>query len=148
MPQKYLFEAIGVQPKKENSMQALARLNNQMKLGLTNGVPTLISRVREAILAYRANPVVTGLIEGHVSDWMTVQYIANSTGIPSENIFKQINLPLDGNAYKPIGYLGSSLNYPGGSRQLMADLQKIVDSQAVPSVKPTEPAQPVGTAKP
>jgi hypothetical protein len=136
VPQKYLFEAANIQPKEENSMIALNRLNNQMKLGKLNGEPTLIKTIRDAIIAYRASPVVTGLIERKVSDWMNVQYIANSTGIPAETIFQEIGIPMDGNAYLPLGYLSDTVNYTGGSKALVSALQKIVDSQAVQPVQP------------
>lgn len=137
VPQEYLFTAAGIQPKKENSMIALNRLNSQMGLGKTDGGPTIMKTLREAIVAYRANPVVTGLIERKVSDWMTVQYIANSTGIPPETIFQQIGIPMDGNAFLPLGYLSDTVNYSGGPKALVAAIQKIVDTQ---STQPTQAA--------
>jgi hypothetical protein len=92
VPQKYLFEASGIPPRNETSMISLSRLNGQMHLGQVNGSPVLMDTVRQAILAYRANPIATGLIERHVSDWMTVQYIANSTGLSADTIFRQISI--------------------------------------------------------
>jgi hypothetical protein len=128
VPQKYLFDAAGIQPKKENSMIALNRLNNHMRLGTVNGRPTLMNTVGEAIIKYRANPVITGLIEKQVADWMSVQYIANSTGIPAESIFHDLGVPMDGNAYLPLGVLSGEVNYVGGPKALVAALQKIVDN--------------------
>jgi hypothetical protein len=136
VPQKYLFDATGVPPKNQNSMIALNRLNNQLQLGKIEKSPALIQIVRKAILAYRANPVVTGLIERKVSDWMNVQYIANSTGIPVETIFQQLGIPMQGNAYLPLGYLSDTINYAGGPKALVAALQKIVDEQGVKPVVP------------
>jgi hypothetical protein len=92
--------------------------------------------ISEAILAYRANPVATGLLERHVEDWMTVQYIANSSGIRAETIFQAIGIPADGNAYKPLGFLSNEVNYPGGPKALAAAIQKIVDAQGVKPVTP------------
>jgi hypothetical protein len=136
VPQKYLFDATGIQPKNENSMIALNRLNGHMGLGQADGKPVLINTVREAILAYRANPVATGLIERKVSDWMNVQYIANCTGIPAETIFQTIGVPMDGNAYLPLGYLSDSVNFAGGPKALTAAIQKIVDEQGAQPVTP------------
>jgi len=130
VPQKYLFDAANIQPRKENSMIALNRLNSQMGLGVANGHPVLMDLIRAAIIKYRANPVVTGLIERKVTDWMSVQYIANSTGIPAETIFQDLGIPMDGNAYLPLNALSTTVNYSGGPRKLVLDIQKIVDSHA------------------
>jgi hypothetical protein len=136
VPQKYLFESLKIQPGKETSMIALNRLNSQLGLGKVDGQPALLKAVRESILEYRAHPVVTGLIEQHVEDWMTVQYIANSSGIPALVIFDEIGIPADGNAFKPLGFLSDQVNYAGGPRALCAAIQKIVDVQGVKPVKP------------
>jgi len=131
VPQKYLFDAAAIHPKKENSMIALNRLNEQMGLGAVSGRPVLMNIISDAIIQYRANPVATGLIEKNVTDWMSVQYIANSTGIPAETIFQDLGIPMDGNAYLPLGGLSTDYNYAGGPRKLIADIQKIIDSHAV-----------------
>jgi hypothetical protein len=129
VPQKYLFDAASIQPKKENSMIALNRLNSHMRLGTVNGRPTLMNTIRDAIIKYRAEPVITGLIERQVMDWMSVQYIANSTGIPAQSIFRDLGISMEGNAYLPLGVLSNEVNYSGGPKSLVAALQKIVDSQ-------------------
>jgi hypothetical protein len=136
IPQEYLLKAANIQPKEENSMIALNRLNSNMKLGKTNTGPEMMNTIKRAIIAYRANPVVTGLIERNVSDWMSVQYIANSTGIPAEGIFKQLGISKEGNAYLPLGFLSDTVNFQGGPKALVAALQKIVDSQGVQPVQP------------
>jgi hypothetical protein len=136
IPQKYLFDAAHIQPKKETSMIGLNRLNQQMRLGQVDGQLALLKTMRNAIVEYRAHPVVMGLLEKQVEDWMTVQYIANSSGIPAESIFQQINIPADGNAYKPLGFLSDEVNYSGGPKALIAAIQKIVDAQGVKPVTP------------
>jgi hypothetical protein len=136
VPQKYLFDAADIKPKKETSMVAVNRLNRQMGLGQVDSTPALMKTLREAILAYRANPVVTGLLEQHVEDWMTVQYVANSIGIPAETIFAEIGIPADGNAYKPLGFLSDEVHYAGGPKALVAAVQKIVEAQGAKPVKP------------
>jgi hypothetical protein len=136
VPQKYLFDTAGIQPRKETSMVGINRLNNQLGLGKVDGQPALMKTIREAILAYRANPVATGLIEQHVEGWMTVAYIANSTGIPAETILQGAGIPVDGNAYATLGFLSDKVNYPGKERALVATIQKIVDAQGVKPVAP------------
>ncbi|MEI8133436.1 MAG: hypothetical protein WCG34_13470 [Leptolinea sp.] len=85
-------------------MLALDRLNQQSRLGQINGQPALLNTVRETIMAYRLNPVVTGLLEKQVEDWMTILYISNSTCIPVETIFNAHNIPADGNTNKPSAF--------------------------------------------
>jgi len=131
VPQAYLFENIGIQPKEENSMIALNRLNGKQGLGQANGRPAIMNTIHAAIDQYRAAPVVTGLIEKRVTDWMSVQYIANSIGLPAETIFQELGIPMDGNAYIPIGYLSDANDYEGGPKALVAAVQKIVDSHPV-----------------
>jgi hypothetical protein len=138
VPQKYLFESLKIQPGKETSMIALNRLNSQLGLGKVDGQPALLKAVRESILEYRAHPVVTGLIEQHVEDWMSVQYIANSSGIPALVIFDEIGIPFEGNAFKPLGFLSDQVNYAGGTKALIAAVQKIVDAQGVKPI-PVKP---------
>jgi hypothetical protein len=130
VPQEYLFDATQIQPKRETSFIAVNRLNQQMQLGQVNGEPALLGTIRTAIEAYRANPVSPGLLERHVEEWMTVQYIANSTGIPAEELFAA-GIPAEGNAYKPLGFLSDELNYPGGEPALAAALQTLVDEKGV-----------------
>jgi len=136
VPQKYLFDSAKIQPRKETSMIGLNRLNQQMGLGKVDNQPVLMKTIHDAIVEYRAHPVVTGLIEQYVEEWMTVQYIANSSGIPASVIFEAVGVPWEGNAFKPLGFLSKEVNYPGGTRALLAAIQKVVDAQGVKPVKP------------
>ena len=136
VPQLYLYDAAQITPRKETSMLAINRINQQMGLGQVNGEPALMGTIRDAIVAYRAEPVVTGLLEQEVEDWMTVQYIANSTGVPAEAIFTGAEIPSDGNANKPLGFLSRELNYPGGQKALVKAVQQVLDDLGV------EPAHP------
>lgn len=129
VPQKYIFDGLLLQPKKENSMISLKRLNTQMNLGLDNNRPVIVKLMADVINKYREHPVTTGLIEKNVTDWMSIQYIANSTGIPANLFFTELGIPQDGNAYLPLGYLSDTVNYSGGPVSFVAAVQKIVDSQ-------------------
>ena len=132
VPQEYLFDAVGISPRRENSMISIIRLNQQLGLGTQNGSPVILDKIREAILAYRENPVTTGLIERQVMGWMNIQYVANSTGIPAETFFEKIGIPVNGNAYIPLDVLSGKFHYPGGPRSLAQDIQSIVDAQKKP----------------
>jgi hypothetical protein len=136
VPQKYLFDTAHIKPKKETSLISLHRLNQEMGLGNEDNQPALMKTIRAAILTYRASPLVTGLVEQKVEDWMTIQYIANSTGVPVEILLKAAQLPPEGNVNKPLGFLSDEANYPGGPKALVAAIQKIVDAQGVKPVAP------------
>jgi len=136
VPQEYLYDAIGLQPRKETSMLGINRLNSQLGLGKVDGQPALLKTVREAIVEYRAHPVVSGMVERDVEDWMTIQYIANSSGIPALVIFEEVGIPADGNAFKPLGFLSDEVNYTGGPKALIAAIQKVVEAQGLRPVHP------------
>lgn len=132
VPQAYLFDALGIQPRKETSLLSISRLNQMQRLGQVDGQPALLGQVRAAILQYQAAPVVTGLLERQVEDWMTIQYLANSTGLSPELFFQELGVPADGHAYQPVGFLSDVLDYPGGPPALAQALQRIVDAHTGP----------------
>lgn len=136
VPQAYIFEATNIQPRKETTLISLKRLNQQMQLGEVDGEPVLVNKMREIILSYRANPIATGLIEQEVQEWMTIQYVANSTGISADAILEHAGIPIEGNAYFPIGYLSDITNYKGGKTALIASVQEIVDEQGIKPLIP------------
>lgn len=150
VPQKYIYDAIAVQARPETSMLGIDRLNRQMGLGQVNDEPALLGKVRQAILDYRANPVATGLLEQRVDGWMSVEYIANSTGVPAETILQRINLPdTAANRNRPLDAVAKEENYSGGTRQLMVDVQAVLDQLAPenplrvpPHPDPTRPGAP------
>ena len=136
VPEKYLFDALKIEPRRETSLVGLARLNAQLKLGTVDGQPALIKHVKTAILSYRANPVVTGMIEQKAEDWMTVAYIANSTGLPADTILGGTGIPPEGNQYKPLGFLSDEYHISGGPKALIAAIQKNIEAQQSKPVKP------------
>lgn len=112
VPQEYIFAELNIPFEQRNSQETLHDLNQKYNFGppADNHEPPIIDRVRQAILQYRANPVATGLKED-VRPWMTIRYIANSTGIPEEYIFQQIGLPATGNQNKPLDRLDQEFHY-------------------------------------
>ncbi len=133
VPQIFIFDELGVEMERRTSELPLGRLNNRLRLGRSSEEPPIIEMVRQAIEKYRSNPVVTGLAEGRVRPWMNVQYIANSTGIPVETFFAEVGLPVEGNAYKPLGWLVDSTDFEPGEDELIKRLQRVVDENGGPS---------------
>ena len=130
VPQEYLYVQLNIPMEQRNSRAALSKINDQFRDKKANaqGDPIIIDEVKAAIVAYRADPVSTGLKEGGVRLWMSVQYIANSIGLPAESIFEQIAVPIEGHAYMDLGRLAHEVDYEGGPKALVDKLQKVVDS--------------------
>lgn len=127
VPEEFLYSQLEIPFQRRNADRALGELNRDYDLGLSPGSTELviIDKVKTAIKEYRANPVATGLRD--VRPWMSVRYIANSTGVPVEYIFQQIGLPMDGNADKPLDLLSDELHYRGGPRDLADDIQRALN---------------------
>jgi len=123
VPEEYLYSVLGIPFERRNADRALGELNKDYQLGLTpNGAEmVIIDRARAAITEYRKNPVATGLRD--VRPWMSIRYIANSTGVPESEIFATVGLPAAGNEDKPLDLLSQEQRYPGGSRALVEAVQ-------------------------
>lgn len=129
VPQSFLFDEIGIEMNRPNSELPLRRLNRRYDFGDSElGDPALVDHVRDAILAYRENPVVTGLSEGNVRRWMNVTYIANSTGVSVEIFFDALGLPVAGYAYMPLDRLVDQSGYQPGVGQLIQVLEQTIDT--------------------
>ena len=136
VPQEYIFTQLGVQPGKDTSLIAIERLDKTRRFSMRNKTFTMIPKVQKAIVDYRANPVATGLIEQRAEDWMTIQYIANSTGVSADEIMKAIGLPVDGNLNKPLGFLSDEQKFTGGKNALLKAVNDFLTAQG------KVPAQP------
>lgn len=132
VPQSYLFEKLDVPMGRATSRIPLGRLNRRQRFGEVDDEPDLVEKTRQAILAYRRNPVVTGLTERRVAHWMNMQYVANSTGIPLETLFAAIDIAAEGHAYMPFGWLVDQTDYEPGLEYLLNTLQRLVDEHEVP----------------
>ncbi len=124
VPQEYIFAELDIPFERRNSRETLAHLNQ--KYGFGPGIerrhPPILDRIREIIEQYRANPVATGLKED-VRPWMSVEYIANSTGIPADYIFEYIGIPSEGNKGKPLDRLDHEFDF-GGRREIVELVKK------------------------
>jgi hypothetical protein len=126
VPEEYLYSELAIPFDKRNANSPLGRLNTDYHLGDSpkGSYPAIIDKAQAAITAYRANPVVTGLRD--VRPWMSIHYIANSSGVPVDYIFAQLGLPMEGNADKPLDMLGVDLKYPDGPQALSDAIQRVL----------------------
>jgi hypothetical protein len=118
VPEEYMYSALSIPFERRSRDQALGELNRIYNLGLVPGGTELVSvqRARDAVTAYRKNPVATGLRD--VRPWMSVRYVANSAGVDEASIFAAIGLPAAGNENKPLDLLSEEQHYRGGPRAL------------------------------
>jgi hypothetical protein len=128
VPESYMWEQMGLPPARDPHT-TLDELNRQYNFGRpVEGQPlAIVSLVRAVIVEYRANPVAPGL--DRLAPWMNMQYIANSTGIPVEELFAAVGIDPTDNAFVPLDTLAQENDYRGGMRQLMDDLQTVLDGR-------------------
>ena len=127
VPQEYLFAELGIPFDQRNSRDTLFNLNRKYDFGRPSErgqEPPILDKVREAIIQYQANPVATGLKED-VRPWMSIRYIANSTGIPEAYIFQQLGIPVDGNEGKPLDRLDDEFRF-GGRREIVEAVKQVL----------------------
>jgi hypothetical protein len=118
VPEEYLYSALEIPFERRSRDQSLGELNRIYGLGHVPGSIEFVSvqKARDAVTAYRKNPVATGLRD--VRPWMSVRYVANSAGVDEARIFAAIGLPAAGNENKPLELLSKEQRYPGGPRAL------------------------------
>src|SRR5262245_53153296 len=126
VPEEYLYSELAIPFDRRNANRALGELNKDYDLGLVPNSTELVivDKARAAIKSYRANPVATGLRD--VRPWMSIRYIANSTGVPEGQIFGAIHIPSTGNENKPLDLLSQEQHYPGGSRALVDAVRRAI----------------------
>ena len=129
VPEEYLYSALGIPFDRRNADQSLGELNRIYQRGQVPNSTELaiVDKARTAITEYRKNPVATGLRD--VRPWMSVHYIANSTGVPESEIFAAIGLPAAGNEDKPLDLLSQEQHYPGGPRALSEAIQRALEQR-------------------
>jgi hypothetical protein len=124
VPEEYLYSELAIPFDRRNANRALGELNKDYDLGLVPNSTELVivDKARAAIKSYRANPVATGLRD--VRPWMSIRYIANSTGVPEGQLFAAIQISGTGNENKPLDMLSREQHYPGGPRALVEAVQR------------------------
>lgn len=132
VPEEYIYAELGVtDPNRRRPAVDIGRLAGELGLGPQpgGGSAPIIDRLREIIEAYRANPVATGLND--VRGWMSIEYIANSTGVPTETIVEEAGLENATSLYKPLAVLADELDYPGGPRGLEDAIRDVLTLHGV-----------------
>ena len=128
VPQEYIFDRLDISYNRQNSNKTLGSLIQQYQFqpqSENNNVSTFILIVGDTITAYRQNPVASGLKE--LRPWMTLQYIANSTGTPIEDLFSQLKITADNNnGFKPLKKLVNETDFHGGISHLFDDIENIL----------------------
>jgi hypothetical protein len=119
VPEEYIFDYLGIPFTERSSNDTLGHLNRVYRFGDSGpGEPAIVDRVAEAILAYRENPVATGLDD--IRPWMTIRYVANSTGVPEAYLLEQLGLDAGHNhPVMPLHDLADVTRYKGGPRGLI-----------------------------
>lgn len=133
VPIEYLFAELDIPVERRNVNETVGEINRIYDFGVSVGEGTtdappelpIEPLMREAIEAYQANPVATGLRD--VRPWMTIRYIANSTGVPEEYILAQLGITdEDNHLFLPLNELAEEMRYEGGPRRLGDDLTEIL----------------------
>lgn len=127
VPEEYLFAELGIPFDRRNSNATLGHLDREYRLSqpAPGEPPGIMELVANAILAYRENPVVTGLDD--IRPWMTIRYIANSTGVPEDCLLQQLGIGAeDDHAVRPLDQLAEKIDYPGGPRGLVEAIGRVV----------------------
>jgi hypothetical protein len=156
VPEEYIYAKLNIPFDRRSERDPLRRLGRARRgdgppSATENGTPVpntqverdaIINQMREIILAYRENPVAPGLRD--IRPWMSLAYIANSTGVPIEHLLTEVaataqpihateaadhpdvgrphlrdELDTEENRYKPLELLSDDLHYPGGQEQLL-----------------------------
>jgi hypothetical protein len=130
VPEEYIYSQLNIPFDRRNANSPLGQLNRDYDLGISsNGdYPAILDKARAAISAYRADPIVTGLRE--VRAWMSIQYIANSTGVPADYLMKAIGMKSD-QVNKPLEIWVDETHYYGGPKAVSDKLQRALDQYEV-----------------
>ena len=128
VPEEYLFSALAVPYNQRDANSSLRDIERKYALdpSQTDTVSQAAETLKAAIAEYRANPVVTGLHD--VRPWMSIRYIANSTGVPASFIFAQLGIPAEGNQDKPLDLLSEEQHYKGGPRAFAQAVQRALEA--------------------
>lgn len=133
VPEEYIFAQLDVPYNRRNSNATLRRLNEEYAMGVspTGDYPAIIDRVAQAIRDYRADPAPPGLHT--LRPWMTIRYIAASTGVPEAILLQAIGLDVARAAeleatVRPLGELGPELRLSGEPEALFQRLEAAIAS--------------------
>ena len=130
VPEEYIYDQLGIPftdrpgPRGDSIFDLARKLVPDKEP--REGDDQVMARLQTIILAYRENPVAPGLRD--IRPWMSMAYIANSTGVPMEYLFEQVNLVQLDNEYKPLDFLVDEQDYPGDMKALIDAVDAAVAS--------------------
>lgn len=130
VPEEYLFAQLEIPFDRRNSNVPLGRLEREYDLGPPEpgAAPVLFERLTAAILAYRENPVATGLND--IRPWMSIRYIANSTGVRESELLGALGITsADNQAVLPLDQLATQVQYPDGLHGLIEAIRLFLHEQ-------------------
>ncbi|HRJ43719.1 MAG: hypothetical protein KJZ86_15415 [Caldilineaceae bacterium] len=134
VPEEYLYAALEIPFDRRNANRPLRRLrpgpeksDEPPPTATADFGTAIVERAQAAVLAYRADPVVTGLRD--VRAWMSLRYISHSTGIPLDDLYSQTGLASTVNPDKPLSLVAEEESYPGGPRGLEEALARFLGLQ-------------------
>ncbi len=133
VPEEFLFDRLGIEYDERDANAPLGRINRRLqpRRPPVSEDPEILKRVREIILEYRANPVTVEL--GRVEPWMSIRYIANSTGVPEADLLAALGLPAsDEHANRPLGMLEREPDLkPNRMPELIRTLEEVLRAAGV-----------------
>lgn len=115
VPEEYIFAQLEIPFERRNRDDTIRELNHEYQFGREEESRTLNieTAIQEAILAYRENPITVTLED--IRGWMTIRYIAASTGVPETFIFDAIGIPMaEDNEFKQLRRLDREYRFGGG----------------------------------
>lgn len=127
VPQEYIFDHLNIAYDRHTDHDTLGELNDRYHFGLSpkGDYPLIVDLIAQAILDYRENPVATGLDD--VRPWMTIRYIANSSGVPETYLFTQLQITNEeNNAVLPLSLLTEKTKYNGGLKALIENMKVVL----------------------
>jgi hypothetical protein len=131
VPEEYMFAELKIPFNRRNSDITLKEMNQAYELGQSDrGIyPAILDKVIAAITTYKLNPVTTGLED--IRPWMTLHYIANSTGITEVYLLEQLEIGAgDKNIFMPLGELADTVHYEGGPHRMVNVLKTALQQYA------------------
>ncbi|MCB0089237.1 MAG: hypothetical protein KDE54_15120 [Caldilineaceae bacterium] len=126
VPESVLNAQLGIPSEQIEGEPTLGQLNSRYGFGMSEHgeYPAIVDKVQAAILAFRANPTPPGLAQ--IDAWMSIRYIAISTGVPENYLLAQTDIADPNAATQNLADLSVSIPYPGGVNGLVQTLQKVV----------------------
>ncbi|MEM7115765.1 MAG: hypothetical protein AAF614_25215 [Chloroflexota bacterium] len=114
VPEEYIYSQLDIPFERRNRRESIRDLNREYRLGRDEDDRTLQIEIaiQEAIIVYRENPVTVHLED--IRAWMTIRYIAASTGVPESYLFAAIEIPQeDDNEFKELRRLDREYDIRG-----------------------------------